>query len=244
MKKNYFLKTIFAFCFLVGNFLQSQTYNIDSSGFDTCPTNTGINATFNCVFDGDPPINLGTFIDTNFAGMELSTMSVTIYNACDGDFEIFLNNVSIATDTNTGTTCSCEAISSNPNITINLTIGITPAIQSAYVIGGNNTLSISSSNSADDGQCIYGADITVTTNTLSIEDFESVSVKVSPNPAYDRISIKGLKNINNYSIYDVFGNETLKGSIIDNGEIVINKFSNRLYFLKFDNGNAIKFIKK
>ena len=79
---------------------------------------------------------------------------------------------------------------------------------------------------------------------MSNDDFEYDTVKIYPNPASDFITISGLKNKENYIVYDVLGTEILKGIIIEEGEIRIKNFSNGLYFLRFDNGNTIKFIKK
>ncbi|SDS31146.1 Por secretion system C-terminal sorting domain-containing protein [Formosa sp. Hel1_31_208] len=243
MKQIYVLKSMFTFLILSSMLSQAQTYNLDTSGFNTCP-NPGIDATFNCSFDGDPAMDFGTFMDTNTAGMELSTMSLVIYDACDGDFEIFLNGVSVITGNSTGTGCSCEAISANANITINLTVTITPAIIAAYVIGGNNTLSVTTSNSAAGAQCFYGADVTVTTSALGVEEFDFDAITVYPNPTKDFIMISGLIQTTNYTIYNVLGSVVNAGSISNNENIDIRNFSNGLYFLKLANTQTVKFIKE
>jgi hypothetical protein len=241
--KQFYFKTILAFCFLLSSFSQAQTYNINSSGTGDCGTG-GLDGPYICSTDGQPAIDLGTFTDTNTSGVEISSMSLILYDACDGDFEIFLNGVSIGTDTTTGTFCSCETIASNANITKNITVTLTPTIIAAYVIGGSNTLSVSTTNSSAGVQCFYGADVTVTTATLGVDDVIFNSIKIYPNPASDFITISGLKNRENFRVYDVLGTEIIKGKIIDNGEIAIKNFSNGIYFLKFDNGNTIKFIKE
>lgn len=144
----------------------------------------------------------------------------------------------------TGLTCSCQSIASDPNLPQNYTVTVTPVIIAAYVIGGNNTLSVSTSNSAFGVQCFYGADVTVTTATLGNEDFDLNSLKVYPNPANDFITLSGLKKEENYRIFNVLGTEILKGTILDSGKIEIQNFSKGLYFLEFDNGYTIKFIKE
>jgi hypothetical protein len=241
MKQIYF-KSILTFSFFLTTYSQAQTYNIDTTG-QSC-SGTGIDATYECANDGQPALDLGSFTDTNTAGLEISSMSLVIYDACNGDFEIFLNGISVGTDTTTGTGCSCETIASNVNITKNITVTLTPAIVSAYVIGGSNTLSVSTTNSTNGFQCFYGADVTVTTAALGVDNFEFNTIKTYPNPASDFITISGLKNKENFRVYDVLGTEILMGVIIDNGEISIKDFSNGIYFLKFDNGSTIKFIKK
>ncbi len=241
--KQFYLKSILTLCFLSTSFLQAQTYNINTSGGGTC-VNSGIDATFDCATDGAPAINLGSFTDTNSSGVELSTMNLTIYGACSGDVEFFINGTSISTGTATGLSCSCQSISSDPNIPQNYTVIVTPAIVAAYLIGGNNTLSVSTSNSAFGVQCFYGADVTVTTATLWNEDFDFNTLKIYPNPANDFITISGLKNEENYRIFNVLGTEILKGTILDSGKIEIQNFSKGLYFLEFDNGYTIKIIKE
>jgi hypothetical protein len=69
-------------------------------------------------------------------------------------------------------------------------------------------------------------------------------LKLFPNPTTDYIQISGLKNIENYSIYNVIGSEISKGTISNDEKVNIQNLTNGLYFLKFENGNTIKFIKE
>lgn len=80
--------------------------------------------------------------------------------------------------------------------------------------------------------------------TLSLPSVETDIIKVYPNPASFSITIIGLKNRIGYSIYNVLGTEILKGIINDNKDIDIQNYSDGLYFLKLENGNTFKFIKK
>ncbi|MDP5097781.1 MAG: T9SS type A sorting domain-containing protein [Flavobacterium sp.] len=245
--KQFYLKSILTLCLFSISFLQAQTYNINTTNVSgsggTC-ANSGIDSTFDCVADGAPAIDLGSFTDTNSSGVELSTMGLTIYGACSGDVEFFINGTSIYSGSATGLSCSCQSITSDPNLPQNYTVTVTPVIIAAYVIGGNNTLSVSTSNSAFGVQCFYGADVTVTTATLGNEDFDLNSLKVYPNPANDFITLSGLKKEENYRIFNVLGTEILKGTILDSGKIEIQNFQKGLYFLEFDNGYTIKIIKE
>lgn len=65
-----------------------------------------------------------------------------------------------------------------------------------------------------------------------------------PNPSSDVIKVSNLTNAENYSIYNVFGIEISGGVLLSNEIIDIKKFANGLYFLRFDNGGTIKFIKE
>jgi hypothetical protein len=81
--------------------------------------------------------------------------------------------------------------------------------------------------------------------TLSLVEFENRSkIKLYPNPASEYIKLFALKSDENYSIYNVLGVEIKNGIIFNNEQIDIKDFSNGLYFLKLENGNTIKFMKK
>jgi len=80
---------------------------------------------------------------------------------------------------------------------------------------------------------------------LSVDEFTlNNNIKLHPNPATDVISISGLKQTENYRIYNILGSEVRKGTITDNEKIQIDNFQNGLYILTFDNGHTFRFIKK
>ena len=82
-------------------------------------------------------------------------------------------------------------------------------------------------------------------NTLSIENFNLVdNISIFPNPTSDYISISNLKLTESYLIVNQIGQKVKKGIISNNQQIDIRNFTNGLYFLKFENGNTIKFIKE
>jgi len=70
------------------------------------------------------------------------------------------------------------------------------------------------------------------------------TLKLFPNPSPDYIQISGLIQSENYTIYNIVGAEVKNGYIADNEIIDIKKLTNGLFFLVFENGNALKFIKK
>lgn len=82
--------------------------------------------------------------------------------------------------------------------------------------------------------------------TLSTQEFGNLNlhVKLFPNPTTEYIQISGLKNTENYSIYNINGSEISTGSISNYEKIDVRNYSNGLYFLKFKKGNTIKFMKK
>jgi hypothetical protein len=82
-------------------------------------------------------------------------------------------------------------------------------------------------------------------NTLSIENFNLVDkISIFPNPTSDYISISNLENLESYLIVNQLGQEMKRGIISNQEKIDIRNFTNGLYFLKLENGNTIKFIKK
>lgn len=219
----------------------SQTYNLDTAELGyTWSGNTENDFTYDCS-----TINVnrqvGTFLDTNTAGQGLTSMTLTAYIACNGTSELFLNGVSLGNITTSGTGCSCQTIASTPGITSVLNVTMTPAIQAAYVIGGNNTISLTALAST---QCYYGADVNIGTTPLGKEDFKFNNVKLYPNPASDLITLNGLVDTTPYKIYNILGAEITKGNISENRNINVKSFPLGVYFLKFENGKTYKFIKE
>lgn len=84
-----------------------------------------------------------------------------------------------------------------------------------------------------------------TNNILSTNNFSNKkSVKIFPNPSNDFIQVNGINKNEKYSIYDILGAEIKNGMIYNNDLIDIRSFISGLYFLKFENGNTIKFLKE
>lgn len=88
---------------------------------------------------------------------------------------------------------------------------------------------------------IYQIDI----GLLSVLEFQFTnSIKIHPNPSSEFIQVIGLKEKENYKIYNIHGVEIINGIISNNEQIDIRDFADGLFFLKFDNGDNIKFLKK
>jgi len=83
-------------------------------------------------------------------------------------------------------------------------------------------------------------DQTLSTNEFELDNF----VKLYPNPSNDYIQILGFTGNEKYAIYNVLGAKIKNGNISNNEQIDIRDFTNGLYFLKFENGNTIKFLKE
>ena len=76
------------------------------------------------------------------------------------------------------------------------------------------------------------------------EEILKTKKTIYPNPSSRSITIKGIYKEQAYKIYNLIGAEVLKGIINFNENIEIHNLKKGLYFLKLENGNTIKFIKK
>ncbi len=94
------------------------------------------------------------------------------------------------------------------------------------------------------GDIASGTSSVIVSSTLGVSNFESKKIKISPNPSSDYIQISGMLENEKYTLYSILGTEIKKGVISNNEQIDIRGFMNGLYFLKFENGNTIKFLKE
>jgi len=69
-------------------------------------------------------------------------------------------------------------------------------------------------------------------------------INISPNPSSQFIQISGLKNTEQYRIYNILGKQIAKGVISNNATINIQNLKNGLYLLKINNTNSRKFLKE
>lgn len=106
----------------------------------------------------------------------------------------------------------------------------------------NFTLDTSASNWTDTSLITTGD----TCATLSLNDFavNNNQYVLFPNPSTDFIEIQGLSKTETYTVYNMLGNKLNLGLILKGDKIDIRNLANGLYFLKFTNGHAIKFIKE
>lgn len=92
-----------------------------------------------------------------------------------------------------------------------------------------------------DGNKVSKIDIT----TLSIEDnILKPRIQLYPNPANDYFQLSNLTAAEGYTIYNMLGAKIKSSNISINEKIDIQNLTNGIYFLKLDNGNALKFIKE
>ncbi|NNK82087.1 MAG: T9SS type A sorting domain-containing protein [Flavobacteriaceae bacterium] len=81
---------------------------------------------------------------------------------------------------------------------------------------------------------------------LSLNNFESRTLKIYPNPTSNFLNIKNLKENQNIEIYDILGNKVIELYYIIDTTIDISNLSKGLYFLKVNayKESIIKILKK
>lgn len=108
----------------------------------------------------------------------------------------------------------------------------------------NFTLNGNTSNWTDTSSITSG----ITCSILSTTNFETLNnnnnIKLFPNPSKNFIQVSSLAKPENYRLYNILGAEVKHGVISDTQKLNIQNLTNGLYFLKFEDGNILKFIKE
>jgi len=83
-------------------------------------------------------------------------------------------------------------------------------------------------------------------STLGVDDVELNNNKLNlkPNPSNNFIKISGLTKPQNYTVYNILGAKIINGVVSNKEKINIQNLKNGLYYLKFKNGDNLKFIKE
>lgn len=80
---------------------------------------------------------------------------------------------------------------------------------------------------------------------LSLDHNDKIqNISLYPNPSNDFIQLDGIAKTEKITIHNVSGIQVFEKSIEANEKINIQYLSNGLYFLKLENGNILKFVKK
>ncbi|MBC8756893.1 T9SS type A sorting domain-containing protein [Kordia sp. YSTF-M3] len=80
---------------------------------------------------------------------------------------------------------------------------------------------------------------------LSVDEYIlKPRIQLYPNPATNYIQLSNFPKNENYTIYNISGAKIKRSNISNNEKIDIQNLTNGLYFLKFDNGITLKFIKE
>ncbi|MCZ4408194.1 T9SS type A sorting domain-containing protein [Cryomorphaceae bacterium 1068] len=83
-----------------------------------------------------------------------------------------------------------------------------------------------------------------TNQSLSVDDASAnQEIVLFPNPAVDYIQVSGLEDVQQYSVFNLLGQEVKNGLITEMGQIQIGELQRGLYFLRIGNGPASRFVK-
>lgn len=140
-------------------------------------------------------------------------------------------------------------VTGNVNITQGNQYTFEFTIDTGMSIVADFTNEYSGGNTFRDGASLSSTDakfsVSISDDTLGLDTFKvSNNIKVLPNPTSEYIKVSGLKNEATYSIYNILGSEITHGKISDNEKINVQNLTDGTYFLKFNTGNAVKFIKE
>ncbi|RYM34584.1 T9SS type A sorting domain-containing protein [Brumimicrobium glaciale] len=94
----------------------------------------------------------------------------------------------------------------------------------------------------EDKKTTYNYNDYIVLSTDNIQQIQKVSLY--PNPANDFIQVKGISKHENVSVYSVLGMKVFDSVINENEKLDIKGLNNGMYLLKFEDGTALKFLKK
>ncbi len=80
--------------------------------------------------------------------------------------------------------------------------------------------------------------------TSSKKKISQEKISIFPNPCTDYIQAAGLNQDQYYEIFDVIGSKMAQGSLEKNKIIEIKDLKKGIYFLRLENGESIRFMKK
>ena len=199
--------------------IPASVTSINDYAFSGCSSLTSI--TFEAVSTIET-IGQGAFI---FSGLTSIAIPNSVTSIDAGAFENckLLNtvNVNCSSPINIGT-AAFQGLSL-PFITLNIPPGTTAVYKATNVWKDFNI-----------------EETTLSTNSFSLNN----NLQLYPNPAKDYLSISGLEDKENYSIYSILGTKMSAGSIAKDEKINTQNLASGTYFLKFDQGNSVKFIKE
>jgi hypothetical protein len=117
--------------------------------------------------------------------------------------------------------------------------------ENAFNCGG----SYSGGTGYDPGCVVFDFDYYIQTSINSTlntnnHDQNKLITTLFPNPSSDFVQVSGLEKNESFEIYNILGIKMKSGKVSNNQKIDIQNFLTGVYFLKFDHGNTIRFIKK
>ena len=173
-----------------------------------------------------------------------------------GDFKIYSGNSASETDLiYTESYQQITVASDGDPITIDLTtpVSVVSGNQYTFMIykDVNYNFYFDKSGTYEGGHVRENAtffqnwDLLFTVAISSTTGMEEISNKaeIFPNPASDYLHVSGIKESIEYKVYNITGAEVLKNTISNDSKIYIKNLKSGIYFIRFENGSAYKFLK-
>lgn len=227
----------------------SGIFKFDVSGSDTTPTH---------VIDGQDPVITGLAFYGD--GNEMFFASHDVFN----HYRIFKIDISQTSPTAT------EVISGLTNIPENIafdeddlyisffnkivrtdvtadsptTTDVLSIVGPSKLIIDGEFLYIGSRFTDGDDRNAIGRITKYTDATLALEPTQTNALRIYPNPVQEKLYVLGLTNPQPYTLYNLLGVAIASGTVSDNTPIAVQQLNNGIYFLQFENGKTLKFIKK
>jgi hypothetical protein len=111
-----------------------------------------------------------------------------------------------------------------------------------YVNGYPNGTAFQNGGELSGTDFLFG--VSILNNSLNTDNWVKNNLRLSPNPSSNFIKVSNLNTSKKYSIINNLGQEIIKGRISRNEKIEITNLMNGIYFLKFEDGLTLKFLKK
>ncbi len=230
------------------SFDSNDTGSITNSNFSSTSSVLNLNSQFGQSFTACSNGTLNTIGILSISAN--SGITITVYEGA-GNTGTNLGSVA-SLSTTAATSIDDRSLLDMSSASISLTAG---QVYTFYATSGQVDSRISNVSIYADGDAysnntlsnvndfLFSVDIT--SGTLSNSEITGNNkTYVYPNPSKDTIELSELTESKNYVIYNTLGKKVKNGIISNNEQIDIKDFTNGLYFLKFDNGTTIKFIKE
>ena len=87
--------------------------------------------------------------------------------------------------------------------------------------------------------------VEVSSTTLSIDNIDAnEDVKIFPNPTADFLNVSSVLDSNSYKVFNVLGAEVLSNRVSSSRTIDVRQLNKGVYFIRFENRDSLKFVKK
>ncbi|WP_294670258.1 T9SS type A sorting domain-containing protein [uncultured Fluviicola sp.] len=232
-----------------------MTYTASGVYTDTIPNAAGCDSviTLNLTIGGSTSTESVTVCDsytwtqngTTYTASGIYSDTLTDMNGCDSIFVLNLTvtGLPVVTATDNGdATITASTGSSYQWINCTTNTPIAGATSQTFAVTANGTYAVIVTNS---GVCSDTSDCVVIDN-VGLEEFESASVQVSPNPTENFVTISMTFNQAKLVMTDAQGKTVYTGEITNGEQVNLASYEDGVYFLSIEteNGKVLKRIVK